>query len=92
MFWPRNFAKIFWNFTFEIIDYFRCRSNGSSRPQLNQMLEFSLKTQGSQVPRRTRYYQGLSQDLETGCPKLVVVKFLGVQIFEGDNNILRFQP
>ena len=25
--------------------------------------------------------QGLSQDLETGCLKLAVVKFLGVQIF-----------
>ena len=37
------------------------------------------------------YHQGLSQDLETGCLKLAVVKFLGVQIFKGDNNILRFQ-
>ena len=26
-------------------------------------------------------YQSLSQDLETGCLKLAVVKFLGVQIF-----------
>ena len=33
-----------------------------------------------------------SHDLETGCPKLVIVKFLGVQIFKGDHNILRFQP
>ena len=32
----------FRNFIFEIIDYFKCRSNGSSRPHLNQMLEFSL--------------------------------------------------
>ena len=36
--------------------------------------------------------QALSQDLETGCPKLAIVKFLGVQIFNGDHNILRFQP
>ena len=36
--------------------------------------------------------QGLSQNLETGCPKLAIVKFLGVQIFKGDHNILRFQP
>ena len=36
--------------------------------------------------------QGLSQDLETGCLKLAVVKFLGVQIIEEDHNILRFQP
>ena len=30
---------LFRNFTFEIIDYFKCRLNGSSRPHLNQMLE-----------------------------------------------------
>ena len=36
--------------------------------------------------------QGLSQDLETGCLKLAVVKFLGVQFFKGDHNILIFQP
>ena len=36
--------------------------------------------------------QCLSQDLETGCLKLAVVKFLGVQISEGDYNILIFQP
>ena len=34
--------NLFRNLTFEIIDYFKCRSNGSSRPHLNQMLEFSL--------------------------------------------------
>ena len=40
------------------------------------------------------YYhiQGLSQYLETGCPKLAIVKFWGVQILKGDHNILRFQP
>ena len=27
--------------------------------------------------------QGLSQDLETGWPKLAIVKFWGVQIFKG---------
>ena len=31
-------------------------------------------------------FHGLSQDLETGCPKLAIVKFLGLQIFEGDHN------
>ena len=36
--------------------------------------------------------QGLSQELETGCLKLAIVKFLGVQIFKGDHNIIRFQP
>ena len=36
--------------------------------------------------------QCLSQDLETGCLKLVIVKILGVQIFKEGHNILRFQP
>ena len=36
--------------------------------------------------------QGLSHDLETGCPKLTIVKFWGIQIFKEDHNILRFQP
>ena len=36
--------------------------------------------------------QGLSQELETGCLKLAIVKILGVQIFKRDHNILRFQP
>ena len=36
--------------------------------------------------------QGLSQDLETGCLKLAIVKFLGVQNFKGDYSILIFQP
>ena len=36
--------------------------------------------------------QCLSQDLETGCLKLAVVKFLGVQIFKGDHSILILQP
>ena len=38
------------------------------------------------------FSQGLSQDLETGCPKLAIVKFLGVQVFKGNHNILRLQP
>ena len=36
--------------------------------------------------------QGLSQDLETGCLKLAIVKFLGIHICRGYHNILRFQP
>ena len=31
--------------------------------------------------------RGLSQNLETGRPKLAIVKFLGVQIFKGDHSI-----
>ena len=34
--------NLFRNSTFEIIDFFKCCLNGSSRPHLNQMLEFSL--------------------------------------------------
>ena len=36
--------------------------------------------------------QGHSQDLETGCPKLAIEKFLGIQILKRDHNILGFQP
>ena len=32
--------------------------------------------------------QSLSQDLETGCPKLAIVKFLAVLYFKGDHSIL----
>ena len=34
---------------------------------------------------------GLSQDSETGCPKLAIVEFLGAQIFKGDDNIQMYQ-
>ena len=34
-------------FTFEIIDYLKCRSNGSSWPHLDQMLEFSINRQNT---------------------------------------------
>ena len=33
--------------------------------------------------------QGLSQDIEIGCPKLAIVTFLGVLFFKGVHNILR---
>ena len=52
----------------------------------NQMLWSPLKI------GRPKNYQCLSQDLETGCLKLAVVQFLGVQIFKRDHNILIFQP
>ena len=35
--------------------------------------------------------QGLIQDLETRCPKLPILKFLGNLFFKGDQNILRLQ-
>ena len=46
---------LFRNFTFEIIDYFKCRSNGSSRPHLNQMLEFSLNRLTTITPHPKQY-------------------------------------
>ena len=36
-------------------------------------------------------HQGLRQDLETGCPKLPIVKFLGMLFYKRDYNILRLQ-
>ena len=36
--------------------------------------------------------QGLSQDLETGWPKFVIVKLLGIQFFKADHNIIILQP
>ena len=40
-----------------------------------------------QWPKNT--LQGLCQDLETGCPKLAIVKFWGVYFFRGNLNIFR---
>ena len=39
-----------------------------------------------ETPKYQYVQQGLSQDLETGCSKLTIVKFLGFQIFKGDHN------
>ena len=46
----------------------------------------------SLVNLRHSSYQGLSQNLETGCLKLAIAKFLGIQIFKGEHNILIFLP
>ena len=35
--------------------------------------------------------QGLSQDLETGCQNLAIVKFWGILFFNGVHYILRLQ-
>ena len=35
--------------------------------------------------------QGPREDLETGCPKLAIVKFLGVLFFMGDYKKVTFQ-
>ena len=48
---------------------------------------------GKVMPQETpTLTQGLSQDHETGCPKLTIFKFLGVLFFKEDHNILRLQP
>ena len=33
-------------------------------------------------------HQGVSHDLETGCPQLAIVNFMGVLFFKGDYNTL----
>ena len=48
-FGPVILQILFRNFTFEIIDYFKCRSNRSSRPHLNQMLKFSLNPSNAEA-------------------------------------------
>ena len=52
---------------------------------------FSLH-ESLQTFQRDYKNQGLSQDLKSGCPKLTIVKYLGVQLFKADNIILRLQP
>ena len=57
----------------------------------NFNLIFWLKVNNDTIFEASILEQGLSQDLETGCLKLAIVKFLGVQNFKGDHNILIFQ-
>ena len=80
------------------------KTRASTRNSLDRHAIFSLHlndqvstknfTGDEQTATTTQLHtvQCLSQDLETGCLKLAVVKFLGVQIFKGDHNILIFQP
>ena len=42
--------------------------------------------------KHTGKNQHLSQNLETCCPKLAILKSIGVLFFRGDHNILRLQP
>ena len=39
----------------------------------------------------SRKLQGLSQDFETGCLKLTIVKYFGFLFFKGGHNTLRLQ-
>ena len=41
------------------------------------------------IVRHRIYFQGLRQDLETGCTKLSFVKSLDMLFFKGDHNILK---
>ena len=52
--------------------------------------EFSSYNSIYKSIRRLKY--GLNQNFETGCPKLKIVKSLGVLLFKGDHSILRLQP
>ena len=58
------------------------------------MLTVSIEPKDTSEAKETvdRAKQCLSQDFKTGCLKLAVVKFGGVQIFKGYHNILIFQP
>ena len=55
-------------------------------------LSYPKRMYGIRVPSGGFQAETQCQDLETGCLKLTVVKFLGVQFFKGDHNILIFQP
>ena len=75
--------------------YSHSRSEGNGNFQaLNKWLILPTRRVASlmwQLSKTTRVItQGLRQDFKIGCPKLAIVKFLGVQIFKGDHNILRF--
>ena len=41
---------------------------------------------------REEVLQGLSQDLDSGCPKLAIIEFLGILFFNGNHNKLGLQP
>ena len=59
---------------------------------LTTALIFEIKPEKLVQPGDNHYRQGLSQDLETGCPELAILTFLGVQFFKGDHNIHRLNP
>ena len=42
-------------------------------------------------PHMLPFRLGLSQDVDTRCPKLAILKFWGVLFFKGDQNILGSQ-
>ena len=60
--------------------------------EVHLIVKYFLKLASAREISPNSQAQGLIQDLGTGCPNLAIFKFLGVQIFKGDHNILRFQP
>ena len=66
--------------------------NNSCYKHSNNAHYMYIGTNWEKKNKNSLHNQGLSQELETGCLKLVIVKFVGFQIVKGDHNILRFQP
>ena len=58
---------------------------------LNSQVRFKCIITFSKELQASGSGAGLSQDLETGCPKLPIVKFVWVLFFKGDPNIHRIQ-
>ena len=48
--------------------------------------------EGIPIQKSNANSQGLSQDLEIGSPKLLILKNLAVLFFQGDHHSLRLQP
>ena len=73
---------------------FQCEQCGKAFIQSTHLIAHTKthKSRSNNTGRRTKVEKGLSQDLETGSPKLATVEYLGVEIFNGDHNILEFQP
>ena len=72
------------NFLTGLVQFSTCLQLYKKLPITNEKIHFLTFT--------CTVHQRLSQDLETGCLRLAVVNFLGIQIFKGDHNILIFPP
>ena len=92
-----NFSKLLTNFSF-LGGHIHTKAPGIVYRNYNLFSAKCNKNKLNRTPKHDfmRLYfplpQCLSQDVESGCLKLAVVKFLGVQFFKGDHNILIFQP
>ena len=82
--------------------FFRLNEDGLEKSGLNIFLNLEIGlclwnysediSAGGRKELGASLQQGPSQDLETGCPKVAIVKVLGVLLFKGDHNILILQP